>query len=134
MGSFLAVAVNITVILLTIDYLQHRALALSISCAMTANFLFLFIALYKKLKGFSLSYLFIGLGKVFIGALLMGLYLHWLRAVLIDWMQKGFFNELVGLFFFIASGAAVYGIALYLLKLQEFKLVIDKILTKVKGN
>jgi len=128
------VGANICIVLLSIATLQHKAMALSISGAMTVNFIFLVIILYWKLNGFSLSYLLSGLGKVFIGALIMGLYLHWLRTVLIDWMQRGFFNELVGILFFVASGAAVYGIALYLLKLQEFKLVIDKILTKSKRN
>jgi putative peptidoglycan lipid II flippase len=133
-GSFLAVGANICIVLLSIATLQHKAMALSISGAMTVNFIFLGIILYWKLNGFSLSYLLSGLGKVFTGALIMGLYLHWLRTVLIDWMQRGFFNELVGILFFVASSATVYGIALYLLKLQEFKLVIDKILTKAKGN
>ena len=133
LGSFLAVGVNICIVLLSITSLQHKAMALSISGAMTANFLFLGAILYRKLEGFSLAYLFTGLGKVFTGALLMGLYLYWIGTGLNDWTQKGFFNELVGLFVFVISGAAVYGIALYLLKLQEFKLVVDKIITKVKG-
>jgi putative peptidoglycan lipid II flippase len=108
-------------------------MALSISGAMTVNFLFLGVILYWKLESFSLSYLFTGLGKVFSGALVMGLYLYWLRAVLFDWTQQGFFNELVGLFFFIFSGAAIYGILLYMLRLQEFKVVIDKLFDKAKG-
>jgi len=104
---------------------------LSISGAMTINFLFLGVILYWKLDGFSLPYIFTGLGKVFIGALIMGLYLYWLGVVLHNWTQRGFFNELVGLLFFIISGAVIYGIALYLLKLQELKLVIDTLLGKI---
>jgi putative peptidoglycan lipid II flippase len=108
-GSFLAVGANILIILLTITTLQHKALALSISGAMTANFLFLGIILYRKLEGYSLPYLTTGLVKVFSAALLMGLYLHGLGAILADWMQKGFLNELTGVFFFVLSGAAIYG-------------------------
>jgi len=130
-GSFLAVGANILIVLLSIAPLQHNAMALSISGAMTVNFLFLGIILYWKLDGFSLSYLFTGLGKVFIGAFIMGLYVYCLGAVLNDWTQKGLFNELVGLFFFIISGAFIYGIALYLLKLQELKLVLDTLLRKI---
>jgi putative peptidoglycan lipid II flippase len=105
-------------------------MALSISGAMTVNFLFLGVILYRKLEGFSLSYLLTGLGKVLIGAIIMGLYLNWLGGVLNGWTQKGFFNELVGLFVLIVSGAALYGVALYLLKLQELKILVDKILEK----
>jgi putative peptidoglycan lipid II flippase len=133
LGSFLAVGANICIVLLSITSLQHKAMALSISGAMTANFLFLGAILYRKLEGFSLAYLFNGLGKVFAGALLMGLYLYWIGTGLNDWTQKGFFNELAGLIVFVISGATVYCIALYLLKFQEFNLVADKIITKIKG-
>jgi len=133
-GSFLAVGANILIIVLCIASLQHKAMALSISGAMTVNFLFLGIILYRKLEGFSLSYLFAGLGKVFIAALTMGLYLYLSRAIFIHWTQRGFFYELAGLFFFVFSGSIVYGIALYLLKLQEFKLVVDKVWEKIRSQ
>jgi putative peptidoglycan lipid II flippase len=132
-GSFLAVGANILIVLLSIATLQHKAMALSISGAMTVNFLFLGIILYWKLEGFSLSYLFSGLGKVFIGALLMGLYLHWSGTALTDWTQKGFFNELFGLLLLIISGAVIYGITIYLLKLQELKLLVDTFWAKIRG-
>jgi len=131
-GSFLAVVANIAIILLTITSLQHTAMALSISGAMTANFLFLGIILYWKLDGYSLSYLVSGLGKVLAAALMMGIYIYALDTALSGSMQKGFFSELIGVFFFVLSGAAVYGIFLYLLKLQEFKMIIDKIWGKVQ--
>ncbi|MFC1837355.1 murein biosynthesis integral membrane protein MurJ [Thermodesulfobacteriota bacterium] len=126
-GSFLAVGANICIVLLSISTLQHKAMALSISGAMTANFLFLGIILYRKLEGFSLSYLFSGLGKVITGALVMGIYLNLLGSVLFAWTQQGFFNELAGLFIFVLSGAAIYGVALYLLKLNELTVLVNKI-------
>ena len=132
-GSFLAVGANILIIFLAIEPLQHRALALSISGAMTANFLFLGIILYRKLEGFSLSYLTTGLRKVLIAALLMGGYLYLIGRIMADWMQKGFIIELVCVFFFVLSGAAIYGFILYLLKFQEFKFIINTLLGKEKG-
>jgi len=131
-GSFLAVAANILIILLTIVPLQHRAMALSISGAMTVNFLFLGIILYWKLGGYSLSYLATGLGKVLAASLLMGIYLYVLGVILREWMQQGFFHDFLGLIFFVASSAVLYGIALYLLKLQELKLIVDKLQGKFK--
>jgi putative peptidoglycan lipid II flippase len=129
-GSFLAVGVNIALILQTITFLQHKAMALSISGAMTANFLFLGIILYWKLGGYSLSYLLTGMAKVLGAALLMGIYLHGLSTLISDWMQNGFFNELTGVFFSVLSGTAVYGITLYMLKLKELEVLVDKILKK----
>jgi len=132
-GSFLAVAANIAIILLTIDSLQHRAMALSISGAMTANFLFLGIILYRKLDGYSLSYLAGCLGKVMSAAAAMSLFLYVMLAALTGWMQKNFLNELLGVFFFVLSGAAVYGLMLYLLKLQELKMLVDKVWGKFRA-
>ena len=132
-GSFLAVGANILIILLTITSLQHKAMALSISGAMTANFIFLGIILYWKLEGYSLSYIATGLGKVFASAMFMGLYIYVIQALLLKVMQKGFLYELPGVVFLVASGAAVYGIALYLLKLQEFRMLVDKIWEKVRS-
>jgi putative peptidoglycan lipid II flippase len=74
-GSFLAVLINLAVITLTIEHLQHRALALSISCAMTANFLFLIIILYNKLEGFAASYLLNGLLKMLAASAVMAIWL-----------------------------------------------------------
>ena len=131
-GSFLAVAANILIIFLTITHMQHKAMALSISGAMTANFLFLGVILYWKLEGFSLSYLTTGLGKVLAAAIVMGIYLYVMGVVLHAWMLKGFVNELLGILFFVASSAAVYGITLYMLRLQELKMMVDKVLGRVK--
>jgi putative peptidoglycan lipid II flippase len=47
LGSFLTMAVNVLLVWLTIGFLQHKALALSISCAMILNF-FLSTVLYRK--------------------------------------------------------------------------------------
>ena len=131
-GSFLAVAANILIMFLTITHMQHKAMALSISGAMTANILFLGLILYRKLEGFSLSYLATGFGKVLAAAIVMGIYLYMMGGVLLGWMPKGFFYELLGILFFVATGAAVYGITLYLLRLQELKMLVDKMLGKVK--
>jgi len=130
-GSFLAVAVNIIIILLSITPLQHRAMALSISGAMTANFFFLGIILYRKLNGYSLAYIFSGLGKVVIASLAMGVYLLvCMQAISPDWMQIKMLNALIGIFFLILSGGAVYGFILYLLRLHELKVLVDTFLKR----
>lgn len=129
-GSFLAVGVNITIILLTIAVMQHKAMALSISGAMTANFIFLGTVLYRRLHGFSLAYLATGIGKICSAAFLMGIYLYLVEGMLSGWMSRGFVTELVGVLFFILSGAVVYGVSLYLFKLDELRLLVAKILTR----
>ena len=130
-GSFMAVAVNVGVIFAVIEFLQHRALALSISSAMTANFLFLFVVLYRKLSGFSLGYLLKGFWKVTVAALAMA---GWL--LIIDLMfevraASGYFiTDLFKLAVCILSGALIYGVVLFLLKLPEIELIA----TRFKGR
>ncbi|HSH13299.1 MAG TPA: murein biosynthesis integral membrane protein MurJ, partial [Desulfurivibrionaceae bacterium] len=75
LGSALAMVINVTVILLCIDALQHRALALSISCAMAGNFLLLLAVLHRKLAGLPLRYLGTALAKVVAAALAMVIWL-----------------------------------------------------------
>jgi putative peptidoglycan lipid II flippase len=131
-GSFLAVGANIIIILLTIDLFQHKAIALSTSCSMFFNFLFLSVILYRKLAGYSLAYLFKGLGKVLLASGAMGGYLLGLQYGLANWLQKSFIQELTGLLFLILSGAALYGGVLYLLRLQELTFLVDKVAEKIR--
>lgn len=129
-GSFLAVIINVAVILLAIDLLQHRALALSISCAMTANFLFLFIILYNKLKGFAVSYLVTGLVKVIASGAIMAVWLQVITGLIWGQRPESTLLDIAGLIITILSGAAIYGVALYLFKLQELRILVDKYLRK----
>lgn len=133
-GSFLAVLINVTVILLLIDHLQHRALALSITCAMTGNFLFLFTILYRKLAGFSLGYLARGFAKVmFAGAVMVGWLLlldHYFGVLAAG---PGFSGDAVMLASCIISGAALYGGVLYLTNFPELSLVVGKVRERLAG-
>jgi putative peptidoglycan lipid II flippase len=134
-GSFIAVAVNVGVILASIEFLQHRALALSISAAMTVNFLFLFAVLYWKLSGFSISYLLRGLGKVTVAALVMGGWLSLIDAMFGVQAASGYLiTDLFKLSLSVLSGALVYGVVLYLLKLPEIELIVTKMKERFAGS
>jgi len=127
-GSFLAGVINIVVIIFFIDRLQHRALALSISCAMTANFIFLFTVLFRKLAGFPLRYLMEGLVKVMLAS-----------AVMVGWLLllDGQFDlrapsgsivvDALNLTICIVSGAALYAAALYRMNLPELRLLVERL-------
>ena len=122
-GSFLAVAANIAIINLSINALQHKAIALATSCAMLGNFLFLSLVLYRKLGGYPLAYLGRGLLKV--GAASGGMWL-WLivaQRLLAHWHLP----DLLGLGLLLLSGGLVYGGGVYALRLQELTLLIDKL-------
>jgi putative peptidoglycan lipid II flippase len=127
-GSFLAVAANILIINLTIHTLQHKAIALSTSCAMIGNFLFLSIVLYRKLGGYPLRYLGCGVVKVCLASGVMGLWLVMAQG----WLAGGGVSELVGLALLLVSGGVVYGGLLYAMRLHELIVLVDKVLERLR--
>ncbi len=131
-GSFLAVAANIVLITLTISQFQHRAIALSTSCVMILNFLFLGGVLYRKLKGYSLRYLCSGLGKILLSTLLMSACLWWLKGWATPYLLGPIPVQLPTVFSLIFIGAAFYGTILHTLRLPELDLITSKIGQRLK--
>ncbi len=129
-GSFLAVTANVIIISLTINTFQHRAIALSTSCVMILNFLFLAGVLYKKLAGYPLAYMGVGLAKILGGTTAMAVVLWWLRKFCAMFLHGPFYMQLPTVLFIIVAGVLVYAITLHLLKLPELEIVIDKIKTR----
>ncbi len=126
-GSFLAVGSNIIVIMLTINDFQHKALALSVSIAMTLNFLFLATALHRKVDGYSLTYIFSGIGKIIGASFIMGVFVLFLRNLLEPWTLGGILQQLTSIVTCIGVGALIYGVVLYGMKMQELNLIVDKV-------
>lgn len=131
-GTTLAVASNFLFISLTIDSFQHLAIALSTSCSMMLNFLFLSIVLYVKTNGYSVSYLLKGLGKITIAGTGMALFLLWSRQLLATYLSGPLFSAVMALAIIIIAGAALYGVLLQLLRLNEFTTVTQKLYTRLK--
>ncbi|NOX25728.1 MAG: murein biosynthesis integral membrane protein MurJ [Deltaproteobacteria bacterium] len=125
-GSFLAVGTNITMIVLTIGSLQHRAIALSTACAMSGDFIFLSIILYRKLNGYSLTYLAVNLAKILLASLIMWLWLTTANKWLTAWMTGGILQNLLGISLIIGSSALLYGVVLYMVGLKELRVLLDK--------
>ena len=131
-GSFIAVAVNLGVVLSTIASLGHRAMALGISLGMSANFLFLFIVVYRRLGGFSLAYLASGAARV-AGATLAMTLLTAAGARLVHRLAPGRPVEILFLLLLIAAAAAVYGLFLHLLRLREFAVIVGRLRQRLAG-
>lgn len=130
MGSFLTMAANIAIILLTIKHMEHKALAFSISCAMVCNFVFLSTMLYRKLGGYSLSYLFSGFAKVLAATFVMVVWLYFFDQWFCSIIHQGIMWDIGRLAGSILSSAIVYGVLLYILKLRELTLIVEKTLVR----
>ena len=128
----MAVGANILMILLTIASLQHRAIALSTSCAMMGNFLFLSVVLYRKLNGYSVSYLLVNLGKILLASAIMWGWLILMRGRLDGWMAGGLLRDITGITMMIGSGALLYGVILYMSGLRELRVLLEKLRKKLR--
>ncbi|NOQ46493.1 MAG: murein biosynthesis integral membrane protein MurJ [Desulfobulbaceae bacterium] len=132
-GSFIAVTANIVIITLTIDLFQHRAIALSTSCTMALNFLFLGVVLYRQLSGYPLAYIVIGVLKILSATTAMALGIVLLRNMLNGWLHGTIFMQLIGVILLVGIGGLLYGSVLHLLKLPELNTITEKMIQKFRS-
>ncbi len=133
-GSFLGVGANILTITLVIDHLQHKGIALSTSCAMIFNFLFLSVILYRKLAGYPLGYLLRGGVKILTATALMGLTIWVMKSGLTPWLEGSAMKQIASLTVIIGVSVAVYVAGLQLLGLQEFTLLSGKLAQRFRRS
>ena len=126
-AAFIAVAANILIINLTIDSLQHLAIALSTSCSMVLNFLFLSTVLYIKTGGYSVGYLLKAIGKIFVAGAGMAFLLLWSRDFFSAQLNGGLIEACATLLLLIGGAVILYTSLLHLMKLQELTAVTSKI-------
>jgi putative peptidoglycan lipid II flippase len=131
-ASFLAVIANILIIFATIGFFQHRAIALSMSCTMLLNFLFLSAILFKKMEGYSIVYLLKGVGKICTATLFMSLMIVATRTVFASWFIGTLFQKAVAMLFLITGAALLYCCTLYFLRLPELTEIIAKVRAKFR--
>ncbi len=127
MGSFIAVAANIAIITLTVDTFSFRAIALSTSCSMALNFLFLGCVLYRKLTGFSLAHLAVGVLKILMASLVMAAGVIGTKMLLTPLLTGAIPLQLAGVILVITTAALLYGITLHLLRLPELQVITAKL-------
>lgn len=130
MASFLAVLANIVIINLTITIFQHKAIALSTSCTMFLNFLFLSAVLYRKMDGYPLRALFRGVSKILIATSCMSLLLFFARMMLSAFLVGNLAQQLLAVLLLISLAAGLYTVVLHWLKLPELTEIVDKVRAK----
>jgi putative peptidoglycan lipid II flippase len=130
-GSFAAIAVNILIIVNTIERFQHKAIALSTSATMILNFIFLAIVLYYKIGGYSIYHLFRGLIKILVSAIIMAVMLTISCRALGDMSVFSITVQCALLAVLITAGALIYVSTLYAMKLTELSLLIEKVKSRL---
>ncbi len=135
-GSFGAIAVNIAIVLLTIDRYQHKAIALSTSITMIINFLFLATVLYLKIGGFPVRYLGAGLLKISVAGGAMGFALWHLQPLLSPYFSASLLPQVVFLLVLIIAATIFYALLLRLFGVPELNsvlAVIDRMRSRCKS-
>lgn len=132
-ASFMAIGINIIIVTATIEQYGHLAIALSTSCTMLINFIFLTAVLYRSLNGFSLVYLLRGLCKISISTAGLALFLFFTLPLFVDWLHRSILHQAVSLLLLILAAASIYGVILHKLHLGELTLLTDKIRQKFLG-
>lgn len=129
-ASFMSVAFNMIIINLTIDQYQHKAIALSTSCTMILNFVFLLSVLRLNMNGLPVGKFFKDVFKICLASLgLIGiLYLSIIKVPLL--MSDTVLTQALILFAVIIIAALLYGSILYKLKLKELDIMVEKITAK----
>ncbi len=116
-ASFAAVVANICIILLTLEHLQHRAIALSTSMTMIMNFLLLAAVLYRKLSGYDVAGLTASLLKIGTASAIMGAAVWQVCAMFPDGGSTT--SRLMKIGAGVTSGAAIYAVFVLLFRLRE---------------
>jgi len=129
-ASFLSVATNLLIISSTITAFQHRAIALSVSCSAILSLFFLSIVLYKKLNGYSITYLAKGLLKICFATLIMSSLIIEVHTRFAPWFVGNMYQKIVSLFALILAAGLAYSFILYFLRLHELTDIIDKLKAK----
>jgi len=126
-ASFLAIAINIAIISVTIKYWQHLAIAFSTSCTMLINFLFLMAVLYVKLGGYPLGYLLKNLLKILLATACLAAFLYFAKPYASDLLHGSFTVQGIALLMLILGSVIVYATSLHFLKLNELTIFTNKI-------
>lgn len=131
-ASFMAIGINIVIVKTTIDQFGHLAIALSTSCTMLINFIFLVAVLYRSLNGFSLLYLFRGLAKVSLATVALSASLYFTLPFFVEWLDRTILHQSMSLFLLIFLATTIYGLTLHKLQLAELTLFTNKIVQKFR--
>jgi len=133
-ASFMAIGINVIIVTLTIERFGHLAIALSTSCTMLVNFLFLMVVLYRSMGGYSVRYLVKGVGKILVSCAVLASLLVLLLPHFQFLLDGSIPMQFAGVAVLILVASIFYAVSLKLLKLPELQILTDKIEQKIHGR
>lgn len=131
-GSFLTVLFNIIFVLVTIGPLQHRAIALSTSISVIANFLFLSIALYREIHGYAIRYMLLCLIKITVVSVAMGVGSLWSYSVMGQMMGAGLPAKMFSLFAAMGGAILFYFAVISVMGIKEINYLFSRVVARFR--
>jgi len=133
-GSFIGVFMNIAIVLASLRLFQHRAIALSTSLCIIANFMFLVFVLYRAVGGFAIGYIARCLAKIVPISLVMGAGVYGIDAGCRSLLGGKIFENLISLCVAIGCGALFYALAVSKSGINEIIPIKNKLISKLLGG
>jgi putative peptidoglycan lipid II flippase len=133
-ASFLSVAINISCVLAFLGHYQHRAIALSTSLCMIANFLYLSFMLYRLVQGYDIRRIGKSLVRILTVSLCMGIVAYSVNRLCAGLAGSGTVGAAVGLFAAIGVAGLFYGAAISVAGIQELAPLRHKLAGMLAGK
>ena len=136
--GIITVVLNILLNIILVQHMQHNGLALATSIAITVSAIVKFYLL--KYKDIEIEYkkMMIVLLKSIIASIIMGILIYFTVFYWVDIYKGAFLEKITRLILICLFGAGVYGVIIYVLKVEEIIEIVDKIknklLKKNEGN
>ena len=130
-GSVITIFLNIIIVITTLENFQFKAIALSVSLCITANFVFLSFVLYKNTGGYKARYIIKCFTKVFPLSILMGAATWWVDKNINMLMGEMFLSNLISLTAAIFFGIVFYGTFINFLNIKEVTTLRNKLLSLI---
>ncbi len=130
-GSFIAVIVNVAIILSTIPLLRYKAIALSTALCITVNFVFLSVILYRTVQGYDIQSLIRCLIKIVPASLVTGALALWVNTACKAALDGMLFDNLISLLAGIAAGIVFYAAVVSFLGIREVDEIRQKLVSQL---
>ncbi len=130
-NSFVTVGINVIFNFMLIGSMGHRGLALATSISVIGTSLYLLYGLRKKIGSFGFSKsVKCGL-KALSASAVMGIVVYFLDSTLANYINGSNLKELIALLISAGTGALIYFILIYLLKIDEVDWMINAVKDKL---
>lgn len=130
----IAVALNIILNIFFVKHFKHAGLALATSISAIICIILFFRSLKNKIGYFGQDKILLTTLKTIVAAVVMGIITYLIYSFLNNILGSGFINDAIVLFTSVVVGGVVYAIMIFILKVDELKLITNMIKNKINKN